>query len=261
MRIYNFCFLIILSLSVAFFSGCAVSRGGRYYKIQSGDTINSIAGKFNIPADEIVRINRISNPARIYAGSSLYIPARKKGTKTNAPQSKNSTDNQPVQQVSKVQSTRNNSAQPASSAARPKTASTEKAEPKPQKKIIKDYDFIWPVNGKIITYFSALTRGLTVEVEENSEVKAAAAGTVIYSGELKGYGNSIIIRHSEKYLSVYTYLKENKTAVEQAVKAGDTIAVAGITPETGFNQPVVHFEIRVAEGGNPVAVNPLIYLD
>ncbi|HPG31564.1 MAG TPA: M23 family metallopeptidase, partial [bacterium] len=144
----------------------------------------------------------------------------------------------------------------------PKTVKTAPKQKIKQSPIVKDFDFVWPVNGKIMTFFSTLTRGLTIEVEENSEVKSAGAGVVIYTDNLKGYGNSIIVKHNEKYMTVYTYLKEIAVKPEQRIGSGEVIGKAGVNENSpDFDKPVIHFEIRQSEGGNPVAVNPLNFLD
>ena len=83
---------------------------------------------------------------------------------------------------------------------------------------------------------------------------AAAAGTVVYAGTgLRGYGNLVIIRHNDKFLSAYAHASRITVRENQKVKAGEKIAEKG---STGTDKVKLHFEIR--ENGKPV--NPLQYL-
>ncbi|HON55932.1 MAG TPA: M23 family metallopeptidase [bacterium] len=255
-------FLIAIFIAFTILHNCAVSRGGINYKIKPGDTLKSIADKYNVSVDELAKINKISNPAKIYAGNILYIPpVKKKKTQISeiVKTDKNDESNKAIavqqpQQPSSAAPSKKNKEPYAKQNANIDNTLIKKNKP-------KDFNFDWPVYGKIIAHFSTLTRGITIEVEDSAPVKASADGVVIYSAPLKGYGNTIIIKHTEKYLTVYTYLKENKINIDQQVKKNEVIGIAGISSESGFDKPIVHFEIRVTENGAPIAVDPIVYLD
>ena len=85
-------------------------------------------------------------------------------------------------------------------------------------------------------------------------VKAAAAGTVIFSSNLKDYGQTIIIRHEDQFTTVYTHLKERFVKADQAVKQGQAIALVGEKDESAA--AYINFEIRI----NGKASNPLLFL-
>ena len=120
--------------------------------------------------------------------------------------------------------------------------------------------FRWPVRGRIIASFGAKSNGekndgINLAVPEGTSVKAAEAGTVIYAGnELPGYGNLVLIRHADGWVSAYAHNAELEVKRGDQVKRGQTIGLAGMTGSV--TSPQVHFELR--RGAKPV--NPLDYL-
>ena len=119
--------------------------------------------------------------------------------------------------------------------------------------------FRWPVRGRIIAGFGAKPNGekndgINLAVPEGTSVKAAEAGTVIYAGnELEGYGNLILIRHADDWVSAYAHNSDIKVKRGDAVRRGQTVATAGMSGSV--NSPQVHFELR--KKAKPV--NPLDY--
>jgi murein DD-endopeptidase MepM/ murein hydrolase activator NlpD len=120
--------------------------------------------------------------------------------------------------------------------------------------------FRWPVRGRIISDFGAKpgggkNEGVNLAVPEGTPVHAADAGEVIYSGnELKGYGNLILVRHDEGWVTAYAHNSELKVKRGDTVRRGDVVALAGATGSV--SQPQLHFELR--QGNKPV--DPLKYL-
>lgn len=115
----------------------------------------------------------------------------------------------------------------------------------------------WPTEGRVITGFSSAeggNKGLDIAGTKGQAVKAAAAGKVVYAGNaLQGYGNLIIIKHNEDFLSAYAHNDSIKVKEQQNVKAGQTIATLG---STGTNSNKLHFEIRY----HGKSVDPARYL-
>jgi murein DD-endopeptidase MepM/ murein hydrolase activator NlpD len=114
--------------------------------------------------------------------------------------------------------------------------------------------FRWPVRGRVIAGFGPKPNGLQndgidVAVPNGTQVKAAEDGTVAYAGnELKGYGNLVLIRHSNGYVTAYAHASEILVKRGETVKRGQVIAHSGSTGNV--NAPELHFEIR--KGATPV---------
>ncbi|WP_413987859.1 peptidoglycan DD-metalloendopeptidase family protein [Labrys okinawensis] len=116
-------------------------------------------------------------------------------------------------------------------------------------------EFRWPVKGRIIQSFGQNSDGINISVPEGTEVKAAEDGVVAYAGsELKGYGNLILIRHANGYVTAYGHAKDLDVKKGDTVKRGQTIATAGQTGNV--TSPQVLFEVR--KGAAPV--DPTKYL-
>jgi murein DD-endopeptidase MepM/ murein hydrolase activator NlpD len=120
--------------------------------------------------------------------------------------------------------------------------------------------FRWPVHGRIISSFGAspsgdLNEGINLAVPEGTIIKAAEAGTVLYSGDgVEGYGKLVLIRHGDGWVSAYAHNSEIRVKKGDAVSRGQTIAAAGMTGSV--SSPQLHFELR--KDAKPV--NPLDYL-
>ncbi|MCC7516820.1 MAG: peptidoglycan DD-metalloendopeptidase family protein [Pseudomonadales bacterium] len=117
--------------------------------------------------------------------------------------------------------------------------------------------WIWPTEGRVITTFVAndpLRKGIDLEGKLGDPVKAAGAGNVVYAGSgLTGYGQLVIIKHSDQFLSAYAHNSKLLVAEGDAVKSGQVIAEVG---SSGTDKNKLHFEIR--QSGKPV--DPLLYL-
>lgn len=121
--------------------------------------------------------------------------------------------------------------------------------------------FRWPARGRVIAAYGAKTNGksndgINLSVPEGTPVKAAEDGVVAYAGsELKGYGNLVLIRHSNGYVSAYAHASELMVKRGETIKRGQVIAKSGQSGEV--SSPQLHFEIR--KGSTPV--DPLKFLN
>ena len=132
-------------------------------------------------------------------------------------------------------------------------------EPQGQIKVEKGR-FSWPVKGPVITRFGIQPsgmkyNGIKIAAREGTPVHAAAAGTVIYASFVKGYGDTIIVKHDENYTTVYAYLKGSVTRKDDRVRKGEKIASIGSSEEPG-GEPFLYFEIREKNR----ARNPMFFL-
>ncbi len=108
-------------------------------------------------------------------------------------------------------------------------------------------------DGKILQPYSATTKGVDVAGREGQAVFASAAGKVVYSGNgLKGYGNLIILKHPDNYLTAYSHNKVNLVKEGDTVKRGQKIAELG---KTESDKPILHFELR--KNGKPINPTPI----
>ncbi|KPF72337.1 hypothetical protein IP69_03715 [Bosea sp. AAP35] len=145
----------------------------------------------------------------------------------------------------------------------PKVTAVPKSEPEPvttaslPKAEEEKADFRWPARGRVIAGFSGRggNEGINIAVPEGTPVKAAEGGTVAYAGsELKGYGNLVLIRHPNGYVSAYAHNGELNVKRGETVKRGQVVAKSGQTGNV--SSPQLHFELR--KGSAPVDPTPYL---
>jgi murein DD-endopeptidase MepM/ murein hydrolase activator NlpD len=138
---------------------------------------------------------------------------------------------------------------------------TEKAARATQPAAANAVKFRWPVRGKTLAEFGKRpdgthNDGINIAVPLGTEIAAAEAGTVAYAGsELKGYGNLVLVRHDNGWVTAYAHADQILVKRGDSVKRGQTIARAGSTGTV--DQPQVHFELR--QGSKPV--DPMPYME
>jgi murein DD-endopeptidase MepM/ murein hydrolase activator NlpD len=215
--------------------------------VAAGDTLSKIARHYHKPVSEIIKANNIQANATLSVGDRLVIPgaaapAAKPGTPAPAAQAKPAVSavvNEPTQSASVVTTAPDTLDKDAA-----KLAEGTGALPK----------FRWPANGRIIAGYGPTTNGqqndgINIALPENTPVKAAEDGVVAYAGnELKGYGNLVLVRHPNGYVTAYAHAKELLVKRGDQVKRGQVIARSGQTGNV--NAPQLHFEIR--KGASPL---------
>ena len=235
--------------------GCAAT--GVYHVVEPGQTFYRIAKTYGVEEAHLARVNNISNPGRIEVGQRLYIPgARVPLIVPSQPPGKERAS-------SAAPATPGRTGKKASSAA-PSTQPAPAAQAKPTDDSVIPGPppvlgtFVWPVRGKLITEFGTIagksSKGVEIAVPHGTPVVAAAAGKVIYSNNMRGYGNLIILEHADNYFTVYGYNAKNLVAVNSFVDRGERIALSGT--QANGKSPRLHFEIRKGK----TAVNPIFYL-
>ena len=126
--------------------------------------------------------------------------------------------------------------------------------------------FTWPVRGEIISPFGVKgvgrrNDGIDIRSPQGTSVQAAAAGDVVYAGDqVPGFGNLVLVKHSDGWVTAYAHLQTISVSMRQAVVQGQTLGSVGSTG--GVSEPQLHFEIRYAptpaEKARPV--DPLLVL-
>jgi murein DD-endopeptidase MepM/ murein hydrolase activator NlpD len=243
--------IALLLLLLPPLSGCAPT--GVYHVVEPGQTIYRIAKTYGIDAAHLAKVNRVADPGRIEVGQRLYIPGAKVPlTVPVIDPKKPSAVPMPPAKASKAPP-QAATGKPAPSAASPPRDPASGPVLRPAAGT-----FVWPVRGKLVTEFGAVagksSKGVEIAVPHGTPVVAAAAGKVIYSSDMRGYGNLIILEHADNYFTVYGFNAKNLAAVNSFVGQGERIALSG-TPDGG-KSPRLHFEIRKGRA----AVNPIFFL-
>jgi lipoprotein NlpD len=237
----------------------AASADGTYV-VQPGDTLFSIAAAFGRDARDLARWNGIDDPSVLRVGQSLRVvppaaetaaavPVAPSGPATTRP-----LDGPAAPGAAAAGGAAPPKPEPAPGAAPPDTKpAPAPGEAKPPAAAASDW--IWPVSGKVIEKFDEKrNKGIDIAAKEGDAVLAAADGQVVYSGSgLRGYGNLVILKHGDDFISAYAHNRQILVKQGQAVKRGQRIAEVG---RSDASQPKLHFEIRRL--GKPV--DPLAYL-
>ncbi|HEX9210550.1 MAG TPA: peptidoglycan DD-metalloendopeptidase family protein [Bradyrhizobium sp.] len=246
----------------------AVAAPPSTHFVNHGDTLASIARKNHISAAELARANGLEPSAKLKLGTKLTVPGAKTAAVAPAPVAAApvAAALQPVAAAPAPATKMASIAAPAQSARL--AQATANVEDKPAETPAKAAEatgalptFRWPVRGKVITSYGAKTNGksndgINVAVPEGTPVKAAEDGVVAYSGnELKGYGNLVLVRHSNGYVTAYAHASELMVKRGDPIKRGQIIAKSGQSGEVA--SPQLHFEIR--KGSSPV--DPLQFLN
>ncbi|WP_339083550.1 peptidoglycan DD-metalloendopeptidase family protein [Pseudomonas sp. TMP9] len=219
------------------------------YQVQRGDTLYSIAFRFGWDWKALAARNRIAPPYLIRVGQIIRFdgqPASRPPSVATAPVivTPPSRPSVPIQ-------SRPIQTQPSASV---KTAPSITALPPTQRSAS---GWLWPSNGAVIGRFSSngsLNKGIDIAGDLGQPVLAASDGSVVYAGSgLRGYGELVIIKHSDTYVSAYGHNRRLLVQEGQKVKAGQKIAEMG---STGTDRVKLHFEVR--RQGKPV--DPLQYL-
>lgn len=225
-------------------SGCGAHV---YHQVRPGDTLYSISWHYKQDYRELAAWNGLAPPYTIRQGQWLRVapPGPEAGL---AP---------PVYTQRPDLAEGKNASKTMETSRRPDSSATQAEESLASLSASSPSDWVWPVKGTLLRKFAAGTpgkQGIDIGGEAGAVVRAAAGGKVVYSGNgLRGYGNLIIIKHNEKFLSAYAHNQSILVDEGALVKQGDAVARMG-NSET--HEPKLHFQIRI--NGQPV--DPLRYL-
>jgi lipoprotein NlpD len=213
-----------------------------YHLVSQGETLFSIAWRYEKDVQKLARANGLSRPYTIYRGQRLTLDTRNISTTAHRPKPS-------------ANSGSTITSRPASKAA-PKTAPKTTVTKKANSTWASNWRWQWPVEGRVTKRFNStsLFKGIDVQSHAGAPVVAAAPGVVVYSGSgLRGYGRLIIVKHNDVYLSAYAHNSKILIKEGQSVKGGQKISEVGGDPS---NTRRLYFEIR--KDGKPV--DPLRYL-
>ena len=217
-------FFILLCVMMAV-GGCSSSSSWDAqpdeHFVRRGETLFSIAWRYGKDPADVARWNQLGDGSLIHPGQIIRLTPPRGGT------------------------------------ARTSTRAKQPARPLPSVPAQPPPPWVWPTAGQVSVQFGGKPgtgTGILINGKQGQAVNAAASGTVVYAGSgLIGYGQLIILKHNETYLSAYGYNASLLVKEGQTIKKGQRIATLGEGPE---RKPRLHFEIR--RNGKPV--NPRQYL-
>jgi murein DD-endopeptidase MepM/ murein hydrolase activator NlpD len=256
----------------------AQPASGNAHVVAPGETIYSLARHYRLTPMAIAKANNVGLAHQLRVGERIVIPGN--GQRIALPaqpkiQPQVQAQPQPAPQPQKFaavrpeptpgvkQQTKVQQVEPAANA----RVLTPAADPVPETptgttgtQSTAAPSFRWPVRGRVITGFGPKTSGgqndgINVAVPEGTPIKAAEDGVVAYAGnELKGYGNLVLVRHSNGFVTAYAHASELSVKKGETIKRGQVIGKAGATGNV--TSPQLHFEVR--KGATPV--DPTQYL-
>ncbi|HRK19467.1 MAG TPA: LysM peptidoglycan-binding domain-containing M23 family metallopeptidase, partial [Hyphomicrobiaceae bacterium] len=253
------------------------------HTVKPGESLYAIARQHKIKLAELQAANTVTDPTRVRPGTVLKVPgeagasasavpaapvaptvaAAPEPPRTQAAATPPPTLPEPKSELVGGPGVKVINAAPTPAATAPASAATKVASLGNSVPAAKagGATFAWPAKGPVIAEFGKRTDGssndgINISVPAGSDVHAAEAGTVAYAGsELKGYGNLVLVRHENGWVTAYAHADQVLVKRGDAVKRGQVIAKAGKTGSV--DQPQVHFQLR--RGSSPV--DPMPHLE
>ncbi|MBL8566923.1 MAG: LysM peptidoglycan-binding domain-containing protein [Hyphomicrobiaceae bacterium] len=248
------------------------------HTVQTGDSLYGLARQYKVRVSDLQRANGISNPRQLKPGMTLHVPGI--GGAGAAPDTparslaaaapRDPVESAPRNIPSTTQPTMINGRQVAAIDRGQVSDAVDRAPEAANKGVqtvavgpaaVSDLKLRWPARGKVLSGFGQRTDGthndgINIAVPQGAEVHAAEEGEIAYAGsELKGYGNLVLIRHDNGWVTAYAHNDTLLVKRGDKVKRGDVVAKAGRTGQV--DQPQLHFELR--QGSKPI--DPLPYLE
>jgi murein DD-endopeptidase MepM/ murein hydrolase activator NlpD len=239
-RKFKYLLCVFLLSSVFFIDACArhkipaekpppaserrIEKKGAYHIVEKHQNLYRICKTYGVDIREVAQQNGITDVNRIQTGQRIFIPGAVKTLTVEVY----------IEDVVKEPVER-------------------------EKPVLQKVDFIWPVEGKCLSFFEDEERkrhqGIDISSPPGVPIRASNSGWVIYSGNaISGYGNLILLRHSDEFVTVYAHNQVNLVEEGMRVEKGQTIGKVGQTGRA--SGPHLHFEIR----RNNKAVDPIPFL-
>jgi murein DD-endopeptidase MepM/ murein hydrolase activator NlpD len=251
-------------------------RGPQTITIQRGQTLSEIAHSYHVPMQVIAEANGLSPPYRIQVGRTLVIPGAGPPRLAAAPASVAALP--PAQRPEVLQPTTGPDLPPPAASDRPPVSAAPLAPPAgeaapavtpppisaapPPREIPETPDassaaappaagtgaFLWPVRGHVLATYGSRSDGthndgINIAAPRGTAVQAVDAGVVAYTGnELRGYGNLVLVKHANGWISAYAHC--DAILVKRGEKVGRGQVIARVGSTGNVNEPQLHFELR-----------------
>jgi lipoprotein NlpD len=238
-----------------------------YYTVKTGDTLIHVALENGQNWRDLVKWNNLENPNMIEVGNVLRVvaPGTDVGAAASKPVTTAKVETRPLDAaLPSALASSPNPASPIAAASGPKPAATAASGISTPTATVTsaavsgredDINWVWPSNGAVIAPFEeGKVKGVSLKGKAGDTVSAAADGKVVYAGSgLRGYGNLIILKHNNIYLTAYAHNQTLLVKEDQTVKRGQKIAEMGSTDTSSVR---LHFEIR--KQGKPIDPTKLL---
>lgn len=205
------------------------------YTVKPGDTLYAVARRYSLDPVAVARENGLSDPSKLRVGQQIKL-------------SISSGVQQDIERIQAHQQEKTSAsasaAAAAPAAAKPVTAQKTETQTSSNSSAAESSSssaFIWPVKGRIVQPFSTLNKGIDIAASAGTPVKAAEDGDVVFVGNVKGYGNLVILRHTKELVTAYGRNGTITVKQGQKVTKGQKIADVGASDD---KESRVHFEVR-----------------
>ncbi len=219
----------------------------KYAVVNYGETVSQVAARHGVDANALAAANNMSPFAQLTQGQYLRLPEG--SIVADATGAVNDAQNQLEEKTQELQTVKEQATAVAKNPVTPAATAPVAAAQTTAKK-----GYVWPTQGQVTSNYSSSSSGITISAPRSAPVVAAKEGTVVHSGNVSGYGNTVILKHPDGMVSVYGY---NDSLL---VKKGDTVGRGQVISRVGSSgsatSPSLRFELR--KGKTPV--NPNEYL-
>lgn len=229
----------------------AIQGKGVVHVVERGQTLWRIARAYEVSLQDLAEVNDVQDPAQIRVGQKLWVPGARTVLHVAPAPSLVKDDPKPEPKQDPKVSGQAKVTPP------PKAAPRDDDEPAPKLDVRKSR-FIWPVQGALYSRFGVRDGtqhdGIDISAPKGTPVVAADAGDVLFSGEQRGYGNIVLVRHADGLITIYAHHDENLVRTGAQVARGQKVGLVGQTGRA--SGPHLHFEVRK----DRVPRNPLFFL-
>lgn len=208
------------------------------YIVQKGETWFGISKKHGISVADLQKLNGVGSDAALKVGQKIKVPGGKNSVQSGTAIASTKTQSVPAKDSKTAKTPASQEKVPDLKANDPHNYSSKKA----------DSSLVWPVKTENIVYINGKVGGVSMAAKKNEEVKAIRAGTVMFSGSYRGFGNVVFIQSKTGHIYAYTGLGSIDVSKGDYINYSSEIGTAGIDTYTGKSQ----ISLMVFQNGQPI---------